>query len=159
MNRCSLELCNDRFFPCGRVATPSASARASYRRDEMNDLEAFAIQFEKEVDIQQEVDIQKEFDINVEVQATSAMADVKAAATALGPNSHTETLGLTTTTAVAGVGSSSSSISESLSLASKVAAWHWCVAFENRPSPETTPVAGSCGRRRHGRPRVSATGA
>src|SRR5262249_540598 len=111
-----LEPCNARFFPCGRVATPSASARESYRRDEMPDLEAFAIQFEKLVDIQQEVDIQKEFDIDVEVQGVSAMADVKAEATALGANSHTQTMGLTSTTAVDGVGSSSSSIAESVSL-------------------------------------------
>jgi hypothetical protein len=82
------------------------------------DLEAFAIQFAKLVEIQEEVDVQKEFDINVAVQGNSALADVKALATALGPNSHTETLGLTSTTAVDGVGSSSSSIAESTSLTS-----------------------------------------
>ena len=80
-------------------------------------LEAFAIEFQKQVDIQEQVDVQKEFDINVEVQGNSALADVKAEATALGPNSSTETLGLTSTTAIQGVGSSSSSIAESLSLA------------------------------------------
>ena len=80
-------------------------------------LEAFAIELQKQVDIQEQVDIQKEFDINVEVQGNSALADVKAEATALGPNSSTETLGLTSTTAIQGVGSSSSSIAESLSLA------------------------------------------
>jgi hypothetical protein len=90
----------------------------------ITNLEAFAIEFQKEVDIQEQVDIQKQFDIDVQVQGTSALADVKAEATALGPFSHTETLGVTTTTAVAGVGSSSSSISESLSLATKVADWH-----------------------------------
>ena len=74
-------------------------------------LEAFAIEFEKQVDIQ------KEFQVQVDIQGNSALADVKAEATALGPDSHTETLGLTSTTAVAGVGSSSSSIAESLSLA------------------------------------------
>jgi hypothetical protein len=80
-------------------------------------LEAFAIEFQKEVAIEEEVDVQKEFDIQAAVQGTTALADVKAEATALGPNSHTETLGVTSTTAVAGVGSSSSSIAESLSLA------------------------------------------
>src|SRR5215471_18641305 len=95
---------------------PSASARASYRRDEMNDLEAFAIEFEKQVDIQEQVDVEKQFNVDVQVQGNSALADVKAEATALGPNSHTETLGVTSTTSVAGVGSSSSSIAESLSL-------------------------------------------
>ena len=87
-------------------------------------LETFAIEFLKLVEIQEQVDIQKQFDINVMVQGNSALADVKAEATALGPNSHTETLGLTSTTAVQGVGSSSSSIAESLSLATKVADWH-----------------------------------
>ena len=90
----------------------------------VTNLEAFAIEFQKQVDIQEQVDVQKQFDIDVQVQGTSALADVKAEATALGPNSHTETLGVTSTTAVAGVGSSSSSIAESLSLATKVADWH-----------------------------------
>ena len=80
-------------------------------------LEAFAIEFEKQVDIQENVDVQKLFQVDVQIQGNSALADVKAEATALGPDSHTETLGLTSTTAVAGVGSSSSSIAESLSLA------------------------------------------
>ena len=87
-------------------------------------LEAFAIEFEKQVDIQENVDVQKLFQVDVQIQGNSALADVKAEATALGPDSHTETLGLTSTTAVAGVGSSSSSIAESLSLATKVADWH-----------------------------------
>ena len=87
-------------------------------------LEAFAIEFEKQVDIQETVDVQKLFQVDVQIQGNSALADVKAEATALGPDSHTETLGLTSTTAVAGVGSSSSSIAESLSLATKVADWH-----------------------------------
>ena len=85
-------------------------------------LEAFAIEFEKQVDIQENVDVQKLFQVDVQIQGNSALADVKAEATALGPDSHTETLGLTSTTAVAGVGSSSSSIAESLSLAQKDAA-------------------------------------
>ena len=83
----------------------------------VTNLEAFAIEFQKQVDIQEQVDIQKEFQVQVDIQGNSALADVKAEATALGPDSHTETLGLTSTTAVAGVGSSSSSIAESLSLA------------------------------------------
>ena len=90
----------------------------------VTNLEAFAIEFQKQVDIQEQVDIQKQFDIDVQVQGNSALADVKAEATALGPNTHTETLGLTSTTAIQGVGSSSSSIAESLSLATKDAAWH-----------------------------------
>jgi hypothetical protein len=84
---------------------------------DITNLEAFAIEFQKLVDIQEQVDVQKQFDVQVEVQGNSALADVKAEATALGPNSHTETLGVTSTTAVEGVGSSSSSIAESLSLA------------------------------------------
>ena len=89
----------------------------------VTNLEAFAIEFQKQVDIQEQVDVQKEFDINVEVQGNSALADVKAEATALGPNSSTETLGLTSTTAIQGVGSSASSIAESLSLATRDPAW------------------------------------
>ena len=85
-------------------------------------LEAFAIQFEKEVNIEEQVNVEKQFNVDVQIQGNSALADVKAEATALGPDSHTETLGLTSTTAVAGVGSSSSSIAESLSLAQKDAA-------------------------------------
>jgi len=91
-------------------------------------LEAFAIEFEKQVDIQENVDVQKLFQVDVQIQGNSALADVKAEATALGPDSHTETLGLTSTTAVAGVGSSSSSIAESLSLAQKDAAASMLIA-------------------------------
>jgi hypothetical protein len=96
------------------------------QEDEMaeSNLEVFAIEFAKLVQIEEQVDVQKNFDIDVMVQGNSALADVKAEATALGPNSHTETLGLTSTTAVQGVGSSSSSIAESLSLATKTADWH-----------------------------------
>ena len=79
--------------------------------------EVFALEFQKLVDIQEQVDIQKAIQVDVQVQGNSALADVKAEATALGDNSHTETLGLTSTTSVQGVGSSSSSIAESLSLA------------------------------------------
>jgi hypothetical protein len=95
-------------------------------------LEVFAIQFTKLVEIAEQVDIQKQFDIDVMVQGNSALADVKAEANALDVdgspgNTHTETLGLTSTTAVQGVGSSSSSIAESLSLATRDAKadWHW----------------------------------
>ena len=91
-------------------------------------LEAFAIEFQKLVDIQEQVDIQKAIQVDVQVQGNSALADVKAEATALGPDSHTETLGLTSTTSVAGVGSSSSSIAESLSLAQKDAAASMLIA-------------------------------
>ena len=68
------------------------------------------------------VDIHKTIDVDVWVQGNSAIANAKGEADALGPNSHTETLGLTTTTAVYGVGSASSSIAESISLADR-ATW------------------------------------
>src|SRR5215831_6816898 len=87
-------------------------------------LEAFAIQFTKMVDIREHVDINKDIDVHAHVLGNSALADAKGEAMALGPNSHTETLGLTSTTSVQGVGSSSSSIAESLSLATKTADWH-----------------------------------
>jgi hypothetical protein len=90
-------------------------------------LEAFAIQFSKLVDIREHVDINKDIDVTAHVLGNSALADAKGEATALGPNSHTETLGLTSTTAVQGVGSSSSSFAESLSLATRDATYdhHW----------------------------------
>ena len=96
---------------------PPPNAKA---RDPMttSNVEAFAIEFTKLVAIQEQVDIQKQIDVDVFVQGNSAIADAKGEAAALGPNSHTETLGLTSTTAVDGVGSSSSSIAESISLAS-----------------------------------------
>jgi hypothetical protein len=80
-------------------------------------LEVFAVEFAKLVEIQEQVDIQKSIEATVFIAGNSAMADVKAEATALGPNSFTETLGLTSTTVVQGVGSSSSSIAESVSAA------------------------------------------
>jgi hypothetical protein len=80
-----------------------------------NNLEAFAISFEKLVDIVEQVAIEKTIFVDSFVFGNSAMADAKGEADALGPNSHTETLALTTTTAVQGVGSSSSSIGESVS--------------------------------------------
>jgi hypothetical protein len=94
---------------------------------DMSNLESFAISFAKLVQVVELVDIQKQIDVDVFVQGNSAIADAKGEAAALGPNSHTETLGLTSTTAVQGVGSSSSSIAESLSLATRDAKadWHW----------------------------------
>ena len=86
-------------------------------------LEVFAIQFAKLVQIQEQVQIAKEIDVAAFVVGNSALADAKGEAAALGPNSHTETLGLTSTTAVQGVGSSSSSIAESVSAATPWA-WH-----------------------------------
>jgi formyltetrahydrofolate synthetase len=90
-------------------------------------LEAFAIAFEKLVQIKENVDIQKEFDIDVMVQGNSALADAKGESSALGPNTHTETLALTTTVVQQGVGSSSSSIAESVAAATRDAKadWHW----------------------------------
>ena len=82
-------------------------------------LEAFAISFSKLVAIMEKVVVHKDFNVDVYVQGNTALANSKAEAVALGPDSHTETLGLTTTTAVQGVGSSSSSIAESLSLADR----------------------------------------
>ena len=88
-------------------------------------LEAFAIQFTKLVNIMEQVDIHKTIDVDVWVQGNSALADAKAEADALGPNSVTETLALTTTAVAQGVGSSSSSIAESVSAGTRDAGWHW----------------------------------
>ena len=82
-------------------------------------LEAFAISFEKLIEILDLVKVDKDFNVDVFVEGNSAMANAKGEADALGPDSHTETLALTTTATVFGVGSSSSSIAESLSLADK----------------------------------------
>src|SRR5262245_42854532 len=115
-------------------------------------LEVFAIQFAKLVDIQEQVDIQKQFDIDVQVQGNSALADAKAEATALGPNTHTETLGLTSTTAIQGVGSSCSYIAESLSLTTRHAEADChvgCVAFQDRPA--LAAASSRCRRQRTGR--------
>ena len=92
---------------------------------DMSNLESFAISFAKLVQVVELVDIQKQIDVDVFVQGNSAIADAKGEAAALGPNSHTETLGLTSTTAVQGVGSTSSSIAESLSLATRDAKADW----------------------------------
>ena len=89
-------------------------------------LEAFAISYAKLVAIMERVDIQKKIVIDpVLVTGNSAIADAKAEADALGPNSHTETLALTTTAVAQGVGSSSSSIAESVSAGTRDAGWHW----------------------------------
>ena len=83
-------------------------------------LEAFAISFAKLVQIHgTSRESTSDFNVDVFVQGNSAMANAKGEADALGPNSHTETLGLTTTTAVFGVGSASSSIAEFISLADR----------------------------------------
>jgi hypothetical protein len=113
------------------VATPTASAPESNRRDEMAlDLEAFAVQFTKLVQILEQVEIDKEVDVDVFIKGNLAMADTKAiaAADALGRDTVTETLTLSTatTTVVQGVGSSSDSaaFAESLSAAGPVKDWH-----------------------------------
>ena len=69
----------------------------------------FNVSFLKLVAISEQVDIDKSIDVRAFVFGNSALAD--ATATAIGPNSHSETL--TQTTAVQGVGSSS--VSESVS--------------------------------------------
>jgi hypothetical protein len=91
----------------------------------MGNLEAFAISFAKLVQIMENVKIEKEIDIDVWVQGTSAIAESKGEAFALGDNSHTETLSLTQTSVVEGVGSESSSIAESVSAATKDWGFHW----------------------------------
>jgi hypothetical protein len=96
----------------------------------MIDLEAFAIQFTKLVQIAELVKIDKEIDVDVFVKGNLAMADTKAIAEAdaLGRDTVTETITTATTdTFVAqGVGSSSDStaMSESLSAAGPVKDWH-----------------------------------
>jgi hypothetical protein len=84
-----------------------------------DNLEAFAISFEKLVDIVEQVAIEKTIFVDSFVFGNSAMADSKGEAAALGSNSHTETLALTTSNAVQGVGSASSSIAESVSAATQ----------------------------------------
>ena len=56
-------------------------------------LEAFAISFAKLVQIMEQVRVDKDFNVDVFVQGNSAMANAKGEADALGPDSHTETLG------------------------------------------------------------------
>jgi hypothetical protein len=80
-------------------------------------LEVFAIQFTKLVQILEQVEIEKEIDVDVMVKGTLAMADAKGEADAFGDNTVAETLALTSTRAVEGVFSDSSSIAQSLSAA------------------------------------------
>jgi hypothetical protein len=95
------------------------------QEDEMGNLEAFAIQYQKLVQVLERVDIDKSIDVDVFVKGNSAIADAKGEAFALGPNSHTETLSLTQTSVVQGVGSESSSIAESVSAATRGWDFHW----------------------------------
>jgi hypothetical protein len=81
------------------------------------ELEVFAVQFTKLVQILEQVEIEKEINVDVAVTGNSGIADAKGEASALGPNSHTETLGLTSTTAVQGVGSDSHSFAQSVAAA------------------------------------------
>jgi hypothetical protein len=89
-----------------------------------NNLEVFAIQFAKLVQIQELVRIDKEIDVAAFVKGTSAIAEAKGDAFAFGPNSHTETLALTKTDAVEGLFSKSASIAESVSAATKAWDFH-----------------------------------
>jgi hypothetical protein len=81
-------------------------------------LEAFAVQFTKLVQILEQVRIDKDINVDVWVQGNSALADSKAEA--FGPNSVAETL--TLTQVVQGIGSHS--ISEAMS-ATTGSDWHW----------------------------------
>jgi hypothetical protein len=81
-------------------------------------VEAFAVQFQKTSIVVDLAYINKKIDVDVHVKGNSAIADAKGESTALGYNSHTETLALTSTTAVQGVGSSSSSIAQSVAATS-----------------------------------------
>ena len=91
---------------------------------EPSNLESFAIQFTKQIAILEQVQITKNIHVDVFVKGNSALADAKGESTALGPNTHTETLALTSTTVAQGVGSSSSSIAESVAAATKDWSWH-----------------------------------
>jgi hypothetical protein len=93
------------------------------------DLEAFAVQFTKLVQILELVEIEKEVDVDVFIKGNLAMADTKAIAEAdaIGRDTVTETLTFATadTQVVQGVGSSSDSaaFAESLSAAA-FKGWH-----------------------------------
>jgi hypothetical protein len=86
-------------------------------------LETFAIQFLKLVQIVEQVDIQKEVDVDVWVSGNLAMADAKGEAQAFGADTLAETLALTSTTVVQGLFSDSSSHAQSTS-ATPNADWH-----------------------------------
>jgi hypothetical protein len=87
-------------------------------------LEAFAIQFTKLVQILEQVRIDKDVNVDVFVKGTLAMADAKGEATAFGDNTVAETRALTKTTAAEGLFSDSSSIAQSLSAATPNPDWH-----------------------------------
>jgi hypothetical protein len=97
-----------------RVAT--CPQETEKQEDEMPipNLETFAFQFIKLVEIFEEVRIDKEIDVDVFVVGNSALANAKGESEALGPNTTSETAAFTSTFAVEGVGSSSSSIAESM---------------------------------------------
>jgi hypothetical protein len=78
-------------------------------------LEAFAIQFTKLVQILEQVRVDKDVNVDVFVKGNLAMGDAKGEADAFGDNTVAETLALTKTTTVEGLFSDSSSIAQSLS--------------------------------------------
>jgi hypothetical protein len=86
-------------------------------------LETFAVQFVKLVQILEVAQIEKEVNVDVWVSGNLAMANAKGEADALGTDSVAETSAFTQTATVQGVGSSSSSFAESLS-ATPNADWH-----------------------------------
>jgi hypothetical protein len=88
-------------------------------------LEAFAVQFTKLVQILEQVRIDKDIDVDVFVKGNSAIADAKGEAFAIGPNTHTESLGLTQTHVIQGAFSDSHSIAESVSAATRDWVFHW----------------------------------
>jgi hypothetical protein len=81
-------------------------------------VEAFAVQFTKFSAIVDLAYINKQIDVDARVKGNSAIANAKGDSTAIGYNSHTETLAYTNTTAVQGVGSNSQSVAESVAAAS-----------------------------------------
>jgi hypothetical protein len=81
-------------------------------------VETFAVQFQKLSLVVDLALVDKQINVDARVKGNSAIADAKGESTAIGPNSHAETLALTSTTAVQGVGSSSSSIAQSVAAAS-----------------------------------------
>jgi hypothetical protein len=82
-------------------------------------LEVFAVQFTKLVQVLEQFEIEKEVDVDVMLQGNLATALTKAEADAFGPNTLAETLAATSTRAVQGVFSDSSSIAESVSAATR----------------------------------------
>jgi hypothetical protein len=80
-------------------------------------LETFAVQVVKLVQVLEQFEIEKEVNVDVMVKGTLATALTKGEATAFGDNTLAETAAFTSTNAVEGVGSTSSSIAESTSAA------------------------------------------